>query len=155
MQVTTNLPMRSVVQPWANRIELRFGKAYPVALGIDRAALAGLIEAGRRELDEALRRGVEMIEFAQISAFVQVTGELPMHRVGAGLSVARGRAVEPKQSGPPPRRPHPASGTQEQDAALRSLWRRLLGRRATTERPTGRSGCGDSGAAGAGRWPGC
>ena len=60
VQVTADLPMRSVVQPWANRIELRFGKAYPVALGIDRAALdvlAELIEAGRRELDEALRRG--------------------------------------------------------------------------------------------------
>jgi len=44
------------VQPYAARIELRFGKAYPVTLGIDREALdrlAELIDAGRAELDAA------------------------------------------------------------------------------------------------------
>lgn len=54
LHVTAELPIRSTVQPFANRIELRFGKAYPVALGIDRAALdrlAELINAGRAELD--------------------------------------------------------------------------------------------------------
>ena len=54
--VTADLPIRSTVQPFAGRIELRFGRAYPVALGIDREALdklAELIEAGRAELDAA------------------------------------------------------------------------------------------------------
>lgn len=44
------------MQPYAARIELRFGKAYPVTLGIDREALdrlAELIDAGRAELDAA------------------------------------------------------------------------------------------------------
>jgi hypothetical protein len=54
--VSADLPIRSTVQPYAARIELRFGKAYPVTLGIDRDALdrlAELIEAGRTELDAA------------------------------------------------------------------------------------------------------
>ncbi len=56
MSVSANLPIRSVVQPYADRIELRFGRAYPVTLTIDRAALdllAELINAGRIELDAA------------------------------------------------------------------------------------------------------
>jgi hypothetical protein len=55
--VTDDLPIRSTVQTYASRVELRFGKAYPLVLGIDRASLdriAELIDAGRAELDAAL-----------------------------------------------------------------------------------------------------
>lgn len=54
--VSADLPIRPTVQPYAARIELRFGRAYPVALGIDRDALDRLIdmlETGRAELDAA------------------------------------------------------------------------------------------------------
>lgn len=54
--VSADLPIRSTVRPYAARIELHFGKAYPVTVGIDRGALdrlVELIEAGRAELDAA------------------------------------------------------------------------------------------------------
>jgi hypothetical protein len=58
LNVSGTLPITSTVQPYADRLELRFGRAYPVTLTIDRDALdriAELIEAGRRELDAAKR----------------------------------------------------------------------------------------------------
>lgn len=56
VHVSGALPITSTVQPYADRLELRLGRAYPVTLTIDRAALdhiAALIESGRLELDAA------------------------------------------------------------------------------------------------------
>ncbi|WP_436492465.1 hypothetical protein [Actinokineospora sp. HUAS TT18] len=52
--VTADLPVRAKALPFADRVELRFGKAFPVALVIDRAAVPRLIKAietGTAELD--------------------------------------------------------------------------------------------------------
>jgi hypothetical protein len=49
--------------PFADRLEVRFGKAFPVALIIDRPALdrlVGAIQAGRDELDAATQKGPEV-----------------------------------------------------------------------------------------------
>lgn len=56
VHITEGLPVRSRALPFADRVEIRFGKAFPVALIVDRAALGQLgdaIEAGRLELDRA------------------------------------------------------------------------------------------------------
>jgi hypothetical protein len=44
VHITTEAPMRAVALPFANRGEIRLGKAYPVALLIDEAALVALAE---------------------------------------------------------------------------------------------------------------
>jgi hypothetical protein len=56
VHVTADLPIRTQALPFADRVEIRFGKAFPVALIVDRAALDTLAEAiteGRMALDEA------------------------------------------------------------------------------------------------------
>ncbi|MGM1057844.1 hypothetical protein [Saccharothrix sp. Mg75] len=56
VHVTADLPIRGSALPFADRVEVRFGKAFPVVLVIDRAALAGLraaLEQGANELDSA------------------------------------------------------------------------------------------------------
>ncbi|MGH8572778.1 MAG: hypothetical protein ACREX8_09400 [Gammaproteobacteria bacterium] len=77
--VSADLPIRSTVQPYANRVELRFGKAYPVVLSIERAALdqfSALIEAGRAELDAALTRS-KAGEATETGAEPDPSGEHP------------------------------------------------------------------------------
>jgi hypothetical protein len=56
VHVTADLPIRVRALPFADRVEIRFGKAFPVALIVDRPALdqlADAIAAGRAELDQA------------------------------------------------------------------------------------------------------
>jgi hypothetical protein len=56
VHVTADLPIRTQAQPFADRVEIRFGKAFPVALIVDRAALDKFGEAiadGRKALDAA------------------------------------------------------------------------------------------------------
>lgn len=56
VHITADLPVRSRALPFADRVEIRFGKAFPVALIVDRPALGQLgaaIEAGRLELARA------------------------------------------------------------------------------------------------------
>ncbi|PPK64463.1 hypothetical protein V5P93_007086 [Actinokineospora auranticolor] len=60
VHVTKDLPIRARALPFADRVEIRFGKAFPVVLIADRLALDSLaeaIETGRRELDAANRPG--------------------------------------------------------------------------------------------------
>jgi hypothetical protein len=57
--VTAELPIRVQALPFADRVEIRFGKAFPVALIVDRPALAQLGDAlasGRAELEQADRK---------------------------------------------------------------------------------------------------
>ena len=59
VHVTADLPIRSQPLPFADRVEIRFGKAFPVVLIVDRAALDALSEAitsGRTALDQAAQR---------------------------------------------------------------------------------------------------
>jgi hypothetical protein len=56
VHITADLPIRSRALPFADRVEIRLGKAFPVALIVDRPALAQLgdaIAAGRAELEQA------------------------------------------------------------------------------------------------------
>ncbi|MGH3670276.1 MAG: hypothetical protein ACRDSH_06525 [Pseudonocardiaceae bacterium] len=53
VHITSALPIRAQALPFANRVEVRFGKAFPVALIVDRDALDQLIDAigtGRKGL---------------------------------------------------------------------------------------------------------
>lgn len=62
VHITAELPIRTRALPFADRVEIRFGKAFPVALIVDRAALGRLGEAiqeGRDELDAATDREAE------------------------------------------------------------------------------------------------
>ncbi len=62
VHVTAALPIRAQALPFADRVEVRFGKAFPVVLIIDRAALGPLVEAiqaGQAELDAAKNREAE------------------------------------------------------------------------------------------------
>jgi hypothetical protein len=45
VHITSALPIRAQALPFTNRVEVRFGKAFPVALIVDRDALDPLIEA--------------------------------------------------------------------------------------------------------------
>jgi len=45
VHITSALPIRAQALPFANRVEVRFGKAFPVALIVDRDAVDPLIEA--------------------------------------------------------------------------------------------------------------
>lgn len=59
LNITADLPMRSQALPFADRVEVRFGKAFPVVLIIDRDALEQLTEAldeGQRRLAQAVQR---------------------------------------------------------------------------------------------------
>lgn len=56
VHVRADVPIRMQALPFADRVEIRFGKAFPVALIVDRSALAQLgdaIAAGRAELEQA------------------------------------------------------------------------------------------------------
>lgn len=60
VHVTADLPMRTQALPFADRVEIRFGKAFPVALIVDRSALAQLgaaIAEGQAALEEADQKG--------------------------------------------------------------------------------------------------
>lgn len=62
IHVSTDLPIRARALPFANRIEVRLGKAFPVALLVDQAALSrfmGELESARSELDSAQPSGRE------------------------------------------------------------------------------------------------
>jgi len=62
VHITADLPIRARALPFADRVEIRFGNAFPVALLIDQAALerfGDAIQAGRSALDAASRRGQE------------------------------------------------------------------------------------------------
>lgn len=56
VHIGTELPIRARALPFANRIEVRLGKAFPVAMLVDQSALPRLLEAmqdARFELDAA------------------------------------------------------------------------------------------------------
>lgn len=56
VHVRADLPIRAQALPFADRVEIRLGKAFPVVLIVDRPALAQLaaaITAGREELEQA------------------------------------------------------------------------------------------------------
>jgi hypothetical protein len=56
VHVRADLPIRTQALPFADRVEIRLGKAFPVALIVDRPALAQLgnaIAAGQAELEQA------------------------------------------------------------------------------------------------------
>ena len=56
VHVTADLPIRTQALPFADRVEIRFGKAFPVALIVDRPALVQLSKAiadGQARLAEA------------------------------------------------------------------------------------------------------
>lgn len=58
IHITENLPVQAKALPFADRIEVRFGRAYPVTLVIDRAALDGFTAAirfGLADLEAAER----------------------------------------------------------------------------------------------------
>jgi hypothetical protein len=60
VHITSALPIRAQALPFANRVEVRFGKAFPVALIVDRDAVDPLIEAigtGRDGLPSELKEG--------------------------------------------------------------------------------------------------
>jgi hypothetical protein len=62
IHITADLPIRARALPFANRIELRFGKAFPVALLVEQDALTQLAEAistARDELNVATLRKAE------------------------------------------------------------------------------------------------
>ena len=62
MYVTAELPIRARALPFADRVEIRFGQAFPVVLLVDKAALGRLgdaIKEGRTELEAAARPDVE------------------------------------------------------------------------------------------------
>lgn len=44
VHVTADLPMRPLAMPFADRVEVRFGKAFPAVLVIDRDAVPRLQE---------------------------------------------------------------------------------------------------------------
>jgi hypothetical protein len=56
IHITENLPIQAKALPFADRIEIRFGRAFPVTLVIDRVALDRLtsaIRAGLSDLEAA------------------------------------------------------------------------------------------------------
>lgn len=56
VHVRAELPIRTQALPFADRVEIRFGKAFPVALIVDRPALAQLgnaIAVGQAALEQA------------------------------------------------------------------------------------------------------
>jgi hypothetical protein len=60
VHITGDVPIRSRALAYADRVEIRLGKAFPVALIVDRAALAQLgdaLAAGRAELERADQKG--------------------------------------------------------------------------------------------------
>jgi hypothetical protein len=65
LHVTKDLPVRLRTLAFADRVEVRFGNAFPVALLVDGAALDSLIkwlEHGRAELAEHTKQRAERDE---------------------------------------------------------------------------------------------
>jgi hypothetical protein len=61
IHITDSLPIQARALPFADRIEVRFGRAFPVALVIDRAALdrfTDAIRSGLADLEAAEREEV-------------------------------------------------------------------------------------------------
>ncbi|MGW5050488.1 hypothetical protein [Actinokineospora sp. NPDC004072] len=57
--ISADVPIRSEPLPFADRLEIRLGKAYPVVVVVDRPALdllARAIESGRTKLDAAAKK---------------------------------------------------------------------------------------------------
>lgn len=52
IHITDNLPIQARALPFADRIEIRFGRAYPVTLVIDRAVLPRFTDAIRAGLSD-------------------------------------------------------------------------------------------------------
>jgi hypothetical protein len=50
IHITDNLPVQAKALHFADRVEIRFGRAFPVTLVIDRSALVKLTEAIRTSL---------------------------------------------------------------------------------------------------------
>jgi hypothetical protein len=62
VHVMADLPIRARALPFADRVEVRFGNAFPVVLLIDRAAidrLSDAIQSGRTALEAAIKRTEE------------------------------------------------------------------------------------------------
>ncbi|MBE1466121.1 hypothetical protein [Kibdelosporangium phytohabitans] len=62
VHVMEGLPIRSRALPFADRVEIRFGNAFPLALLIDRDAVEELLDAiqsGYAALEKATRRTEE------------------------------------------------------------------------------------------------
>jgi hypothetical protein len=60
VHITADLPIRTRALTYADRVEIRLGKAFPVALIVDRPVLAQLsdaLAAGRAELEQADQKG--------------------------------------------------------------------------------------------------
>ena len=60
--VTAELPIGARALPFADRVEIRFGKAFPVVLIVEKPALSRLVDAiqkGQGELDAAANRETE------------------------------------------------------------------------------------------------
>lgn len=58
LYVTADLPVRVKALPYADRLEVRFGNAFPVVLHVDRSALGQFVRAiaeGCAELERARR----------------------------------------------------------------------------------------------------
>lgn len=56
VHIGSEIPVRARALPFANRVEVRLGKAFPVAMLVDQAALdrfLDAIQAARAELDAA------------------------------------------------------------------------------------------------------
>jgi hypothetical protein len=63
VHVMADLPIRARALPFADRVEIRFGNAFPVVLLIDRAAIDRLNEAirsGQTALEAAVKRTEEV-----------------------------------------------------------------------------------------------
>ena len=52
VHITDSLPVQVRALPYADRIEIRFGKAFPVALIIDRPAASRITDAIQSGMDE-------------------------------------------------------------------------------------------------------
>jgi hypothetical protein len=62
VHVMADLPIRARALPFADRVEVRFGNAFPVVLLIDRAAvdrLGAAIQSGLAALEAATKRAEE------------------------------------------------------------------------------------------------
>jgi len=69
VHITSALPIRAQALPFANRVEVRFGKAFPGGLIVDREAVDPLIEAigtGRDGLPSELKEGGARDDTGQI-----------------------------------------------------------------------------------------
>ncbi len=60
VHVTADLPIRATAMPFADRVEVRLGQAFPAVLLVDQGALSGLLAAihhGKEQLEAAQSAG--------------------------------------------------------------------------------------------------